>query len=79
MRNLKAFGLALVAIFATAALAATAASANQFHSGNTFTTITRAANANQNFQYEASGQTVVCTTVGGSGSMIVQTETEITF
>ncbi len=79
MRNLKAFGLALVAVFAMGAIAATAASANQFHSTATNTTITRTANANQNFQYEAKGQTVVCTTVGGSGTATAQTTTEITF
>ncbi len=79
MRNLKAFGLALVAVFAMGAIAATAASANSFHSQSTNTTITRAANANQNFQYEAGGQTVVCTTVEGSASTTTQTVSEITF
>jgi hypothetical protein len=79
MRNLKAFGLAVVAVFAMGAIAATAASANQFHSAVEKTTITVAANATQAFQYEAGGQTVNCSTVGGSGEDTNFTSSELTF
>jgi hypothetical protein len=79
MRNLKALGLVLVAVFAMGAIAASAASAAQFHSTATNTTITRSANATQAFQYETAGQTVECSTVGGSGEATSQTTAELTF
>jgi hypothetical protein len=79
MRNLKAFGLAVVAVFVMGAIAASAASANQFHSTATNTTITKSANATQSFTYETGGQTIECSTIGGSGEATVQTTTEITF
>jgi hypothetical protein len=82
MRTLKAFGLALVAVFAMGAGAAASASAaqHQFHSGSANMTLTVSSNVIQAFQYETSGETVKCTTVGGSGEVSgKQTTTEITF
>ncbi len=79
MRNLKALGLVSVAVFAMSAGAAPVASANQFHSTATNTTVTRSANTNQLFEYETGGETVACTTIGGSGQSTHQTATEVTF
>jgi hypothetical protein len=79
MRNLKAFGLAVVAVFVMGAIAASAASANQFHSTATNTTITRSANATQSFTYETGGQIVECSTVGGEGQATAQTTAELTY
>jgi hypothetical protein len=79
MRNLKAFGLALVAIGALSASVAAAASANQFHSTATNTTITVASNATQQFQYEEFGEIVTCTSVKGEGKISAQTTAEVTF
>ncbi len=63
MRNLKAFGLALVAVFAAAAILASAAPANTFNTAAFATKWTRAANAVQKFQYEFAGKTVECNNI----------------
>jgi hypothetical protein len=76
MRTLIIFGLALVAIIA---IDATAASANQFHSTVSKTTVTVASNSTQAFQYSTGGETVECSTVGGSGTFTNQTVSEVTF
>lgn len=76
MRNLKAFGLAVVAIFVMGTIAASPASANQLHFW--LTKVTVASNATQTFEYETLGQTVECSTVAGSGEA-TSTVSEITF
>jgi hypothetical protein len=79
MHNLKQMGLTLVALLAIGAIAASAAPANQFHSSALSTAITRSANATQVYQYETGGQSVQCTTVGGSGKLGLETNIEILF
>lgn len=81
IRNLKVLGLALVAVFAMSAMAAAAASANQFHSENAGTELTASALANQEFQYEEEGATVVCTNISGTGGVVGggTTGTSVTF
>ncbi len=76
MRDLKAFGLTLVAVIAMGAIAASAASANQLHYWPTAVAV--ASNATQNFQYETEGQTVQCTTISGSSQASALTASEVT-
>jgi hypothetical protein len=79
MRNLKVLGVAVVSISAMSAIGAATSSANQFHSTAAKTTVTVASNTTQSFQYETGGETVECSTVGGSGTFTDQTITEVTF
>jgi hypothetical protein len=78
MRNLKALGLALIAVFAISAIASSAASANQFHSSVANTTWQRTSSENQEFEYESEGIAIACTTAGGSGQTTAQTVAELT-
>lgn len=79
MEHSNAFRLVLGAVLAICAITASTAAANQFHFTSTKSTITRSANANQVYQYETSGQSVICTTLGGSGSATAQTVAEFVF
>jgi hypothetical protein len=79
MHNLKTLGLTLAAVFLIGAVGVSAVSANQFHFGSTNTTVTRGTNATQFFEYEAGGQVVECSTVGGAADVTSQTTTEVTF
>ncbi len=79
MRNLKALGLAVVAVFATSAIAATAAAANQFHSASVNTTVTIATKPTQVLLLEEGGPKIQCVLTGGSGTVSAQTVTEVTF
>ncbi|HYJ21911.1 MAG TPA: hypothetical protein VEW07_07810 [Solirubrobacterales bacterium] len=61
IRNLKALGLALIAVFAMSAIAASAASANEFHSSQENTQLTGKTTENHKFLYETGGNIVECT------------------
>jgi hypothetical protein len=78
-RNLKALGLALVAVFALSAVAASAALAvPKFTSSTDWTVLSASAKNSQVFEDEANGVSLNCTSVGGSGSMSTD-QTTVTF
>lgn len=76
MRNLKAFGLALVAAFALSAVIASAASA-EFTSGSDNTTLSATSVGNQVFE-TGSGSKVSCPAVSVDGASLGTVASEIT-
>ncbi|HEX5593647.1 MAG TPA: hypothetical protein VFX35_09915 [Solirubrobacterales bacterium] len=75
--NVKAFGLALVAMLALGAVVVASASA-QFEAESVPVRVTRSANNTQEFTYNE-GITVKCTTVGGSGEQTATPSTDFRF
>jgi hypothetical protein len=74
IRNLKALGLALVAVFAMSAVAAGAASAEpyEFHSDGPFTTLTGTQSGATNDTFTTDGGTVTCNTATYHGQISVE-------
>jgi len=76
IRNMKAFGLAVVAVLAMGAISASAASAASFHSEVEPTSLKATGEGNQVFVTPAG--TVTCTGVTGDATMPKKTEEKIT-
>jgi hypothetical protein len=81
IRNLKALGLALVAVFAMSAMAAAGAHAEKvahFESGTGTVKVDASAEGNQTYALPG-GRSTVCTTLDGSAAVTAETKpTEIT-
>lgn len=77
IRNLKALGLALVAVLALGAITASSALA-AFEAEGTPVRVTRSANNTQEFTYNE-GVVTKCTTVGGSGEQAISPSEDFRF
>lgn len=77
-RNLKVFGLALMAMFALTAVAASAAQAIEFHSEIENTTVTAKTEAGSNSVFDAAGASISCTSGTFTGSQVAKTSATLT-
>jgi len=76
--NLKAFGLAVMAMFAMTAVAASAAQAVEFHSEAAETVLTAKNEAGSNSVFDAAGASISCTGATFTGKQTTATSTEVT-
>jgi hypothetical protein len=78
IRNLKALGLALMAIFALTAVASSAAQAIEFHSEIENTTVTASTEAGSNSVFDAAGASISCASATFTGSQAAKTSPTLT-
>jgi hypothetical protein len=78
IRNLKALGLAVMAIFALTAVASSAAQAIEFHSEIENTTVTAKTETGSNSVFDAAGASISCASGTFTGSQAAKTSPTLT-
>jgi hypothetical protein len=78
IRNLKVFGLTVMAVFALTAVASSAAQAIEFHSEIENTTVTANTEAGSNSVFDAAGASISCSSATFTGSQALKTSATLT-